>query len=993
MEEIISQQHSAIGTFYQEKLVPVFLNKITEHHQVILKIEELQKKLTSKNFENVDKHIVIGELNIYKSALEALVSSCFSSLKIEKEILFQDYYTSLNTQLETLDEVLKRTQDKERFLGIESDSKILIFRKKIKYLVFIVSKIPFKAINFFRKTKKEVIFWQQEIPLKNATEYYFKSELSNNLSVVVDTFYKEISETINKYWSIDKKIDGVIKHYLENDIALVFSDKLFSEVSEIPSAKTRIDTYKVAFNKVFEATFLKYTNALYIADTIELSRRFFNIKKITNYQRKVQQKSQKDKTLWQNTFNIFKSDWELDLEIFQIIFKVLFVYSELEKSIHRRTTTIEKELEGIKKYVHDVKLIIIGTTTDTAIKNSIISELKNLKTNFQKIIDKAILLVTNQEISLQNNQFEESVHCILKTLSTKRGISTDTDYSSKTASSAINYISPYELVSYQSWPSFAEKIKRAKLELNLKVTTFIDDINALDNVIEFNLESALSLFENISQENTPKKVALEGLERSEEQIEYLKNILSSWNIANGELLLPSIGNFNKSILALTDTENILEIRLTIAKAKSIEKSKLLKNKVTNNVKNFIPIVVLFIRTMYLDAVAFVKSILYRTGLYKEITAVNSDLSVFLKQAEKALDELPYVYQRLFRSETLQNETLFIGRVGAIETLKIACDTFDKNNFAATIIVGERGAGKTSLIHYFLNKNKQITEAIFLSPNINISALGEFIGFLNISFEKDFKSIEECIQFLNSGKKKTIVLENIHFLYFRKVGGFNVLHQLYAVISATKKNVFWIVTSAKYAFQYLDKLMQLSELFAFTIEMNEIDKETIKEALIKRHKISGYNLYFEKPPVSYLSKKFLKSTLEIQQESLKEEFFNDIHKIAQSNYKIAFMYWIRSTVLVSGSTIHMRSLKTIDTSFLNKIAPIKLLMLNSILLQERLHMNDIIELSSLDAQHTQNMVHHLLENGLLTIDDGEFFTINIFLYRQITSLLKSKNVIH
>ena len=106
-----------------------------------------------------------------------------------------------------------------------------------------------------------------------------------------------------------------------------------------------------------------------------------------------------------------------------------------------------------------------------------------------------------------------------------------------------------------------------------------------------------------------------------------------------------------------------------------------------------------------------------------------------------------------------------------------------------------------------------------------------------------------------------------------------------------------------------------------------------------------------------------------------------------------MYWIRSTVKVSGSTIYMRSLKTIDTSFLNKLAPVKLLLLNSILLQERLSLQDIVELSSLNEQQTKNIVHALFENGLLTMDNEKFYMINIFLYRQITTLLKSKNVIH
>jgi hypothetical protein len=994
MEEIILQQQNTIVTLFNEKLLPVFLRKITVHDEAMLKIGLLQKKLINKNFSEADKNLVVKELHNYKKELETIVSNYFTSKELEDEILFEAYYTSLNTYLELLDASITRTQDKERFFSLDTDSKLQKFRKTIKRALFNLSKIPLKTTNIFRKTKKEFGFWQQEIPFKNITEYYFKSELTNNTGVVFDAVYCEISEITNKYWSIDKEIDAQIEQFLANDNnVLTFSDILLSNLDDIPSLETRIENHKLTLTEIYEATVLKYKNALYKADTIELSANSFNLKKNTNYQKSVVEKNQRNELLWQNTYNVLKSDWELDIEIFTIIFKVISKYNELGNSIDKKSNVIYKELEVIKKYINDVKVTIADAKTDTAIKKSIVNELKNFNTTFKKIIKKTTILVSNQELPLQINQFEESTLGILKTLSTKRAINTDNDYCTKTSTSSINFISPYELVTYQSWPILDEKINKAKIELNLKVTNFIDDINALSQVCEFNLESALSLFENLSQENTPKKVALEGLDRSEEKIEDLKNTLANLNNANGELLLPSIDKFNESILALTNTENILEIRLTIARARSIEKSKLLKKKVINNVKNFIPIALLFIKTKYLAAVAYVKNVLLRNGLYKEPLNESRDSSNFLKEAENALNALPYVYQRLFRSETLQNEALFIGRKEVIKTLEKAYRSFHKNHHSATVVIGERGSGKTSLIHYFLNKNNDVPKAIFLSSNENISEPIEFIAFLNSAFKKELSSIDEWIQYFNSGKKRTIVLENLQYLYFRKVGGFNVLHQLSHLISATKNNVFWVVTSAKYAFQYLDKSIQIAELFAFNIEMNQIDKETITEALIKRHKISGYNLQFIKPPVAYLTKKFLKSPVEVQQETLREEFFIDINKIAQSNFKIAFMYWIRSTVRVSGSTIYMRSLKSIDTSFLNKIAPAKLLLMNSILLQERLKMDDIVVLSSLDEQHTQNIVNNLFETGLLTMDNGEFYTINIFLYRQITTLLKSKNVIH
>ncbi|WP_026775564.1 ATP-binding protein [Polaribacter sp. Hel_I_88] len=998
MKEIISLQQHTIAALFNETLLPVFFNKIKAHHKVILEINELQNKLIAHNFKKDDKNLVFRKLNEYKTELEKIVSSYFSTLNLGDELLFDAYFRELNTHLETLDETIKRVQDKERFLKLDGDSKLLKFRKGVKKSLFTVSKLPLKTANVFRKTKKEIVYWQQEIPFKNVTEYYFKSELIHNLNEVIEAIYKEISEITDNYWSIDKKIDEKIELYLENNTVLDFSEELSTNVQTIPSLEARIENHKKTFQEIFEANILNYTNALYKADTIELSANFFRAQNIAKYQKDVLEKSHKNALLWQNTFSVFESDWELDIEIFTIIFHVMFTYDKLGKSIEKRSELIGQELTVLKNYITNVKSTIANSDTKTALKAAIISELKNLSKDFNTLIEETTIRITNQEIPLQINDFEENALNVLKTLSTKRAISSDNDYTTKTVASSINYISPYELVSYQSWPSLAAKIKQVKLDLNLKVTTFVDDINALSQVCEFNLESALSLFEsetkeNTSKENTPKKVALEGLERSEEKIEDLKNTLVNLNTANGELLLPSIAKFNKSILELTDTENITEIRLTIAKAKSIEKSKLLKEKVLNNVKNFVPVAMLYGKTKYKKTVASVKSMLLRNGWYKEPVGVTSDLSEFLKQAERALDELPYVYQRLFRSETLQNETLFIGRTNALDSLQKAYNAFQNNQYAATVIIGERGSGKTSLVHNFINKNKKLAKTTFLSSKENLSEHYELMAFLNDSFDKELTTIEEWIAYFNSGKKRTIVLEDIQYFYFRKVGGFNVLHQLSNLIASTKNSVFWIVTSAKYAFQYLDKSIQISELFAFNIQMLEMDKETMKDALIKRHKISGYNLHFEQPPVAYLSSKFLKSPEEVQQEILREEFFSDINKIAQSNFRIAFMYWIRSTVKVSGSTIYMRSLKTIDTSFLNKLSPIKLLFLNSILLQERLSLEDLIELSSLNEQQTKNIVHALFENGLLTMDNEKFYTINIFLYRQITSLLKSKNVIH
>lgn len=994
MEEIIQLQKKNIATIFNDKLLPFFIHKIIAHNDAMLGIEQLQKKMISKSFTKKEEAIAIFALKEYKVELEKLVSEYFLSLNKETDFVgYNNYYTSLDNHLETVDHIVERPQDRERFFSIETDSKLLKFRKGLKRLLFNVSKIPLKTANIFRKTKKEFGYWNQNIPFKNATQYYFKGVLINDLTPVFNQIYKEVSEITSIYWLIDQKIDETIEQFLFNNDDLHFSKELLDNLNTIPKLENRIENYTKALLDVYEATTLKYTNALYKSDTIELSANFFSTSKINHYQKKIVEKSNKNEKLWQNTYTVFKSDWELNIEIFIVVFSLILEKGKIESSIDGGVKVILEDVNGIRKYIETTKKTILAAETDKEIESVIGKELKNLNSSFKRQVKKVTNTITNQELSSLINQFEENALLLLKNISTKRAISSDIDYTSTTDVSSINYISPLELISYESWPLLAGKIKESKIALSLKVNSFIEDINALIQVSEFNLESALSLFENASKENTPKQVALEGIDRSIEKVEELESTLDNFNANNSEIIDDGIQKFNKSILGLTDTENIIQIRLTIAKAKSIEKSKLLKEKVIRTIKNFIPIAILFVKTKYNALSSAVKTILLRTGLYRLPSDITTDLADFLRQAEKALDALPYVYQRLFRSETLQNEELFVGRLQEMQVLEEALSHFNNRQYASTLIIGERGSGKTSLIHYFLNQKNIFKKTVFISPKENCSTTVAFITFLNTSFSKDFETLEQWIDFFKKGKKRIIVLEGLHYLYFRKVNGFKGLHQLSTLITATKDKVFWIVTSSKYAFEYLHKSIEISEIFAHSVEINKIDKKIMVEALLKRHKISGYNLFFEYPPKEYLTNNFLKSPMAIQQESLQEDFFSDINKIAQSNFKIACMYWICAAVKVDGSTIYMKSLKSINTSFLNKTIPVKLLLLNSILLHEKLTMSQISELSSLDNQRTENIVHSMYENGLLTIDNDGFYTINILLFRQITTLLKSKNLIH
>ncbi|MFL1896330.1 AAA family ATPase [Aquimarina sp. 2-A2] len=999
MEESILKSRESLENIYREKLLPVFNQRLEIHHNIILSIKEVQKVLQSKSFTASEKKDALKSFIAYKKDLNKYIENYFIPHKYTiSNHPFQEYHAVLDQYLETLEETVTRVQDSARFYPDTTDTRTIKFKKYGKRTAFKLSKLPVRFINIFRrlfkKTEKPIHYWRQTIPLKNLTQFYFKSEFTRRLLPLVNEVYKEITEVTNMYWSIDYELDKKINSFLEGNESFDVSSLSIASLELKRQTTDKIEALSKKVDAIFNEVFSLYKEAIFKTDTVELSKNEFSPQKLSERQKQTELLLLKNEQGWDSTYEVLKDDWGLDNEIYSMVFTLLSDYYIAKKHIADRAVSITTHLETIAAYLNVIKSRILETDKGSELKAMIKDEIETIRKEFiPKIIVDSTTFISSQDLPVVLTNFESAIQEQLKNISQKRAISTDSDYLTPTKASDINYTSPSELINYESWPLFSKKINTAKIDMSVRINEVVETIEAFGQIIEFNLESALSLFDEKSIGDDPKTVAVDGIQRSLDKITTLKQSVLEWETTNHQILYPGIDDFIKNSIALTETENIYNIRLTIAKAKSVEKSKALKQKVVTTIKNFIPIALATLRSTWVKSKDTIQGFLLRTGIYKPATSISKDLSDFLKEEKEALEQLPFVYKRLFHSETFTNEDLFVGRTQDLATLNTALESWQRNRYATVIISGERGSGKTSLLHSFINTIPKATKTYLLAPKDTLYTTQEFFAFLNQSFGQQYHTFEEWVTYFNSGSKKVVVLENIQFLFVRKVNGFAVLHQISELLYATHASVLWILTCSKYSYQYLDKSLQISEHFPYRIDIDDIDNDTMTHALLQRHKKSGYDLLFEEPPKEYMTKKLLKSNDKDKQRMLREDFFKDLNKIARSNFKIAFTYWLRSTTTVSDNVITLRSLKRIDVSFLEKLASNKLFVLHAIVLQEKLKAEEIVSLSGFDKQKVSRIINSLYENGLLTLDGEGYYNINILLYRQITTLLRSKNFIY
>jgi hypothetical protein len=130
----------------------------------------------------------------------------------------------------------------------------------------------------------------------------------------------------------------------------------------------------------------------------------------------------------------------------------------------------------------------------------------------------------------------------------------------------------------------------------------------------------------------------------------------------------------------------------------------------------------------------------------------------------------------------------------------------------------------------------------------------------------------------------------------------------------------------------------------------------------------------------------------KQEYLKEEFFNQLNKIARSNISIALIYWLRSTHHSADNSIRITSLNSMDFSFIKTLSNQKLFLLTMLLLNDGLTEEEMILATNYSVQKYRGIIYPLFEDGVVVKQDGVFY-INPLLYRQTVNLLTSKNIVH
>ncbi|MEL7146573.1 MAG: hypothetical protein AAFO69_09420, partial [Bacteroidota bacterium] len=901
---------------------------------------------------------------------------------------FEEAYPALTVSLPAIISQLETSvisiQHKDRFVSKPADSIQVKTSKLIKRTAFALQKSPVHLLNLLRSEKVAVQYWHHNVPLQHLATKDLYAGLVTELTKVTHTVFLEIS---NAYY--DLKI-------WESGLNTASSDDCQAKTVKLDQLKSQlILAVEEQIDAILGDVFQKYEQDKLIAGTVELPARKLTEKAVTESLADAQIKWTENNARWKNTIFALLEKWRTELDIL-----ILKYHAQMEldgfqdAQIKKLADDIDPEIDAISAFISNASASLENETEATAkaIKKIVYQASKQLdKDLVPKLCDK----LASKNISGLINKLEVAIKKQVEQISKEHIIVEEARFDRPIDDDDLKRISLNELVHFEILSSFQSELDLVKKSLFSSLEIATSEVSDLDNIIAFNLNSAISAYEEEQKSyEEASSIALDGLNRALSKLENCREMLKGSLNENTEKLTATVNRFCENVFKLTDHENLRQLKLRITKAKAALQAEQVKKEMQERLQSRVQKTLSFGK----DSLAKGRDTLQQLSEKFILTAgkptLTRDISDFLLASQRAIDRLPLIYKRLYRIEPLEDLELFEGRLTEIEAFKTAFASWQKSSYTTTVIIAEKWGGTTTFINFLVKREKLPYSVKRYAITGSIATAADLVTVLcrEVIKNDEPQTVEEIAAYLNAGSKQIIALENIQNLYLRKPGGFEGIKAFLKLISLTCQNVFWVTSSTVYSWTYLKNTIQINEVFSNEIQLTDFTREQITNVILKRNRISGFNIRFLPDKENATDKKFLKYDDEKQQSILKEAFFSSLNSFSKSNVSLALIFWLLSTREVDDQTITIGEFEQPNLNFISSLSMNKAYILLALVLHDGLHVKELCEVLNMDQNTCEQSLFALQKDGVLLFQEDRYM-VNTIIYRNVISLLKSKNLLH
>ncbi len=772
----------------------------------------------------------------------------------------------------------------------------------------------------------------------------------------------------------------------------------------LTSLRSELDGYakqhELRFQQWKQDTAQEFLRQWNFAGTFILPSHHFGIKQLKNLNDLQKKQCNEEKASWQNHFKGEIKDWTHDLSLNRIQLTGGIAYYQAkfhieDKILVHLDTAFLEAIQTLQNSVEHFQQA--GSEAERTLKHKLLTETHTLLTTLRNtILPDIIDALTEIQFDQVALKYQEYIQQTVNHLPEKHIVFQKRDTTSIPPQSEIQEIPIKDLFEEYIFHNLTKQLQTSQIDLQQDLLSMIYGVAEIDQIVEFNLEAALTLLEE--EDNVTREVqqaAQEGLERVVGKIQDYQEQLRNIQAQANRNLLNTTWTFTTSIQELLNSEKLIALKLKLASAKAKEQVVQARQQIWDSARNLLPRFWKWQIKQISEWNQRYLQIRQMTGLASISDDAPERLNQFLQESQQRIDALPFIYRRLFSVTPLEDDRFFLGRNEEMSMLRKEFENWQQDKYTVTAIIGERGSGHTTLLNMAEKRIFKDHRQHRIDFNKSVIHPKQFFNhFQNVlpdTVPTNFKELEDTL--LNLSEPQIYLVENLQYLFFKTVDGFDLLEQFLLVISHTHKKVYWVVTCKQYSWNYLEKAMGLQKYFSRIIPLKGIKQEDLENALLKRHRATGYRLLFEIPKKIVDNRQFKKlESVKEQQAFVQNLFFEQLQNFASGNIAVAILFWLRSIIKIENYDLILNPVIDLETLFLHQLSTEEVFTLGCMVQHDHLNpqQHSIIFRQNL---HQSTLFFNQLSSKGFIIKTPSGYQIHPFLYRPIVQALKRKNILH
>jgi len=563
-----------------------------------------------------------------------------------------------------------------------------------------------------------------------------------------------------------------------------------------------------------------------------------------------------------------------------------------------------------------------------------------------------------------------------------------------------------QLIEFYTQAEFDTALKLLSDSARNDILTLSDELNTISDVIQGGLDTAYMLLrrdgsgnKNESDAHSPLNVLLEGLDRAEDKLTYIIEQVGSLENNSFTQLEEKYQSFVTRMDALIESNKILQVRLTLMKARAHggirDFLKIVGKKALRQFRIARYVMVPIFRKGWRALSRIMRIITVKARLKEEPHGSGESINAYLRKTKNAIDGLPAVYQRLFNFSPLENDKFMVSREKELNKIENSFKGWRQGQTGMAALVGERGSGRSTLINlamsgFFKDENVKKIQSVNSLTNFDDMRI-----FLEQAFDvkpgKSMGELEDRISELENDR--VIILEDFHRLFLKTAMGLRIFSRLLLFAARTQHNTFWLISCDNYAWLYLDKVLNLRRFFAGIIQLPGLTNEEIEKVITVRHRISGIPLEFTESEEISTSRKYKLLHRQTQRKELtRKRFFKNLHTSSGGNVSVAMVLWLTAIENQENKNFKLAENFTANPRMLNSLIDSELFVITAIIQHEALSVEQLSQLLNVPRDAALLLLTGLHNRHIIEID-GEQYKLHFFLYRPMTQLLYDKRFLH